>query len=84
MDTEKCGFVHICSKNSETRADHIANRPSDQAHLVLNSIEKVKPSFLISLMCMILNRKGQSSDLTAFTYKIEVFYRPEWTKGGTP
>ena len=26
----------------------------------------------------------QNSDLTVFTSKIQVFYRPEWTKGGTP
>ena len=28
-----------------------------------------------------LNRMGQNSDLSAFTSKIQVFYRPEWTKG---
>ena len=29
-----------------------ANRPCDQTNLVLNSIEKVKPGSLLSLMCM--------------------------------
>ena len=29
-----------------------------------------------------MNRTRQNSDLTAFTSKIHVFYRPGWTKGG--
>ena len=54
----------------------------DQANLVLNSIEKVKPGFLLSLKCeCFLNQTGQNSDLTAFTSKIQVLCRPEWTKG---
>ena len=53
-----------------------------QTNLVLQLIEKVKPGFWLSLMCMFLNRTRQNSDLTAFTSKIQVFCRPEWTKGG--
>ena len=51
---------------------------------VLNSIEKVKPGFYFPQCVCFLNRTGQNSDLTAFTSKIQVFCRPEWTKGGTP
>ena len=43
--------------------------------------EKVKRGFLLSLMCMFLNRTRQNSDLTACTSKIQVFCGPEWTKG---
>ena len=57
----------------------------DQTNLVLNSVEKVKPGFLLSLKCeCFLNRPGQNSDLTAYTSKIQVFCRPEWTKGKNP
>ena len=31
-----------------------------------------------------MNRTEQNPDLTAFTSKIQVFCRPEWTKEGTP
>ena len=31
-----------------------------------------------------MNRAGQNSDLTAFTSKIQVFCRPDWSKGGDP
>ena len=31
-----------------------------------------------------LNRTRQNSDLAAFTSKIQVFCKPEWTKRGTP
>ena len=50
----------------------------------LNSTEKVEPGFLLSLMCMFLNRTAQNYDLTAFNSKIQAFCRPEWTKGGIP
>ena len=54
----------------------------DQTNLVLNSVEKVKPGFLLSLKCeCFLNRTGQNSDLTAYTSKIQVFCRPECTIG---
>ena len=43
--------------------------------------EKVKRGFLLSLMCMFLNRTRQNSDLTACTSKIQVFCGPVWTKG---
>ena len=50
---------------------------------VLNSTEKVKPGFLLSLMC-VFSQSGQNPNLTAFTSKILVFCRPEWAKEGTP
>ena len=50
---------------------------------ILNSREKVKPCFLLSQCVCFLNRKGQNSDLTAFTSKIQLFCRPEWIKGRT-
>ena len=61
------------------------NRPWDQTNLVLNSIEKVKPVFFyfFFFLCF-LNWAEQNSDLTAFTSKIHVFCRTEWSKGGTP
>ena len=31
-----------------------------------------------------LNRAGQNPNLTTFVSKIQVFCRPEWSKGGTP
>ena len=60
-------------------------RPWDQKNLVLNSIEKIKPVFLYfpKFVCF-LNWTGQNSDLTAFTSKIYVFCRSEWTKRKTP
>ena len=33
-------------------------RPWDQTNLVFNSTERVKPGFLLSLMCMFLNIMG--------------------------
>ena len=33
-------------------------RPRDQTNLVLNSIEKVKPGFLLSIMCMFPESNG--------------------------
>ena len=33
-------------------------RPRDQTNLVFNSTERVKPGFLLSLMCMFLNIMG--------------------------
>ena len=45
-----------------------AYRPWDQTNLVLNSKEKLKPVFLLSLMCM---------------FPWCVFFRLQWTKGGT-
>ena len=47
---------------------------------ILNSIEKVKPGFLLFSMCVsFLNWTGQNLNLTAFTSKNQVFCRPEWT-----
>ena len=49
---------------------------------ILSSIEKVKPGFYIPYCLCFLNQTGQNANLTAFTSKILVFCRPEWTKGG--
>ena len=49
---------------------------------ILSSIEKVKPGFCIPYCLCFLNQTGQNANLTAFTSKILVFCRPEWTKGG--
>ena len=51
---------------------------------ILNSIEKVKPGFLHSSMCMYPESKGQNPYLTVLTSKIQVLCRPDWTIGGTP
>ena len=48
---------------------------------ILNSIKEIKPGFLFSSMCMFSESNGKN--LIAFTYKIQVFCRPEWTKRGT-
>ena len=49
-------------------------------NLVLNSKEKVKPVFLISLMCIFPESNETKFYLTTDTFKIQVFCRPEWTK----
>ena len=51
---------------------------------VLSSIEKVKPGFLLFSMCIFSEQTGQDPNLTAFTSRIQVFWRPEWAKRGTP
>ena len=51
---------------------------------ILNSIEKAKTVFYFPQGVCFLNRTVQNPNLTAFTSKIQVFCRPEWTKGGTP
>ena len=52
--------------------------------IYLNSTEKAKSGFLLSLMYMFHESNGKNPNLTAFTSKIQAFCRPEWTKGGTP
>ena len=59
------------------------SKPGDQANLVLNSIEKVKHAFLLSLTCMIPESNRTKFWSHIFTSKIKVFCRPEWAKGGT-
>ena len=44
------------------------------SEIILNSIERVKAGFLLSSMCVyFLNRTGQNPNLTAFTFKIQLF-----------
>ena len=46
---------------------------------------KSKTFFFYFPQCeCVLNRMEQSSDPRAFTSKIQVFFRPKWTKGGSP
>ena len=52
--------------------------------LVLNWIEKVKPGFSLSEMCMFPGSTGTKFWFHSFHPQIQVFSRPEWTKGGTP
>ena len=61
--------------------------PWDPTNLIFKSIEKVRPVFFFTFphiysLVYFLIRTGQNSDLTAFISKIQVFCRPEWTKGG--
>ena len=73
-------FLYLFKRKKLTRG----HRPWDQTNLVLNSIEKVYLVLYFPQCVCFLNRTGQNSDLTVFTSKIQVFYRLEWTIGGTP
>ena len=51
---------------------------------IFHSIDKVKSVFYLPQRVFFLNWTGQNPNLTAFTSKIQVFCRPEWTNGGIP
>ena len=64
----------------------ISFRPWDQTNFVLRkfgSTEKVKPSFLLSLMCIVPETNGTIFWYHSFHLQNSRIYRPEWTKGRT-
>ena len=75
-----CLFIH----NLQWQILVFTNRPLDQTNLILNSIEKVKTFFLLSLMSMFPELNGTKFWSHSFHSKIHVFCRTEWSKGGTP
>ena len=64
--------MELFCKNSERlsaifQKSFITDRPWDQTNFVLNLTEKVKPSYLLSLMCMFPESNGNSGKFRYFT-----------------